>query len=191
MCTDNLPGWWVHPANPFTSKVNEKTKKVGASEAEELKEKDEFEEKKSKRDVSTFVPRGEEQIEELVKNWERYAHPRARDFFPTQEELFSVLRQLANGVNKAEDPILNEDACVYWYGDVTKEDHQAAIRMVKPGEMNESVTFVNRVLAFIFATDESFEQLMKLPKEPFRMVCNDQLCVSLSHISMDVDKSEC
>ena len=29
---------------------------------------------------------------------------------------------------------------------------------VKPGETAESVTYVNRVLAFIFATDESFDQ---------------------------------
>ena len=38
-----------------------------------------------------------------------------------------------------------------------------------PGESLESVTFVNRVLPFIFADDESFEELMQLPKEPFGM----------------------
>lgn len=32
----------------------------------------------------------------------------------------------------------------------------------------ESVTYVNRVLAFMFATDESFEKLMALPKVPRR-----------------------
>ena len=57
---------------------------------------------------------------------------------------------------------------------------------VKPGESQESITYVNRVLAFIFATDESFEQLMRLPKEPFRMSCGDQLCVNLAHISLQV-----
>lgn len=30
----------------------------------------------------------------------------------------------------------------------------------------ESITYVNRVLAFMFATDDSFEKLMQLPKEP-------------------------
>lgn len=45
--------------------------------------------------------------------------------------------------------------CVYWYGDVTKEDLQAAVRMVKPGDSSESITYVNRVLAFIFATDDA------------------------------------
>lgn len=141
------------------------------------------------RDTESFVPRTEAEIEEIVKKWERYAHPRARDFFPTHEELVVVLRQLAAGVQAKDDPILSEDGpCVYWYGDVTKEEQQAAIRMVKPGEMAESVTFVNRVLAFVFATDESFEMLMRLPKEPFRMVCGNQLCVSLAHISIEVDE---
>ena len=58
--------------------------------------------------------------------------------------------------------------------------------MIKPGEHEESVTYVNRVLAFIFATDDSFEALMRLPKEPFKMSCDDQLCVLLAHISLAV-----
>jgi len=58
--------------------------------------------------------------------------------------------------------------------------------MVKPGEATESVTFVNRVLAFVFATDDSFELLMRLPKEPLKMTCGDQLCVHLAHISLSV-----
>ena len=32
--------------------------------------------------------------------------------------------------------------------------------------VQESVTYVNRVLAFMFATDDCFEKLMQLPKEP-------------------------
>ena len=40
--------------------------------------------------------------------------------------------------------------------------------------------FINRLLVFIFATDESFEQLMNLPKKPFTMVCGNQLCVSVT-----------
>ena len=53
------------------------------------------------------------------------------------------------------------------------------------------ITYVNRVLAFIFATDESFDQLMRLPKEPFKMSCSDQLCVNLAHISLQVDSLDC
>merc|ERR1712113_713150 len=105
-------------------------------------------------------------------------------FFTSPDMLTEVLKQLAEGTDREDDPVLGEDRCVFWYGDVTKEDTQAAIRMVKPGESTESVTYVNRVLAFIFATDESFERLMKLPKEPFKMSCGDQLCVHLAHVSL-------
>ena len=139
-----------------------------------------------KRDLSKFEPRDLEGLKKLVTSWEPFVHPRAREFFPSQEILVQVLTQLAQAINKDEDPILGgEENCVHWYGEVTKDAPvaQAAIRMMKPGESSESVTFVNRVLVFVFATDDSFEQLMKLPKEPFKTVCGEQLCVNLNHIS--------
>ena len=141
----------------------------------------------SKRDVAKFERRSADDIKLLVASWEPYVHPRAREFFPSHEMLIQVLTQIAKGLNKAEDPVLGRDEeCYHWYGEVTKDEpQQACIRMVKPGESTESMTFVNRVLVFIFATDESFEQLMRLPKEPFRMTCGDQLCINLSHISID------
>ena len=54
-------------------------------------------------------------------------------------------------------------------------------------ESKESITYVNRVLAFMFATDESFVKLMALPKLPFKMCCGNQLCINLSHISSSAD----
>merc|ERR1712129_66367 len=62
---------------------------------------------------------------------------------------------------------------------------QAVFRLVKPGEEVESVTYINRILSFIFAEEESFELLMRLPKEPFSMNCGNQLCIHLSHISVE------
>lgn len=143
--------------------------------------------KPTKRELDTFERREALDIESLVRSWEPYVHPRAREFFPTNDMLLQVLTQIAKSVNKSEDPILGSDSdCCHWFGEVTKDDpQQACIRMVKPGESTESTTFVNRVLVFIFATDESFELLMKLPKEPFRMTCCDQLCINLNHISVD------
>lgn len=142
--------------------------------------------RESRRDTATFERRSLEDQKLLINSWDQYVHPRAREFFPSAEMLQSVLLQLAKSLTKDEDAILGDDKCVYWYGEVTKtEPQQAAIRMVKPGESIESVTFVNRVLVFVFATDESFEQLMKLPKAPFKMTCGDQLCVNLNHISME------
>ena len=138
-----------------------------------------------RRDPDSFVTRDLPSTQKLVSAWENFAHPRAREFFPSPEMLLGVLTQIARGIRDAEDPVLGgEEECVHWYGEITKEEPaQAAIRMHKPGEAVESVTFVNRVLVFIFATDDSFEALMKLPKEPFKMTCGDQLCVNLNHIS--------
>jgi len=142
----------------------------------------------SKRNEASFRARTEQEKQALIKEWSQYAHPRAKEFFQTEEMMMDVLMQLASGIDRDTDPVLGpDDQCVVWYGDVTKDDQQAAIKMTKPGETSESVTYVNRVLAFIFATDESFEQLMKLPKEPFTMQCGDQLCVHLAHISLSVE----
>jgi len=136
-----------------------------------------------------FQPRTDAEINAIVEKWENYAHPRAREFFNSTSMLRGVLVQLAKGTDKSQDPILgDEDKCVFWQGEVTKEDLQAAIKMIKPGETEESVTYVNRVLAFLFATDDSFEALMQLPKEPFKMSCGDQLCVHLAHISLAVER---
>jgi len=128
--------------------------------------------------------RSDEEIRAAVELWERFVHPRAREFFSSPGHLREVLVQLAQGTDKNDDPVLGPDnKCVCWYGLVTKEDTQAAIKVVKPGEQEESVTYVNRLLAFMFATDDSFGALKRLPKEPFKMCCNDQLCVHLAHIS--------
>jgi len=142
----------------------------------------------SRRDEAAFSPRQGEELREAVATWEDYAHPRANDFFSSREKLVEVLEQLASGIDKHDDPILGpEDRCVFWYGDVTKDDLQAALKMVKPGQTEESVTYVNRVLAFIFAKDSTFEQLMALPKVPFKMSCGDQLCIHLAHVSLEAE----
>jgi len=139
----------------------------------------------SRRNEQAFNPRSQEEVTEVIRQWEQYVHPRARDFFSSDAALEDVLMQLAKGIDKGSDPVLGDaEKCVYWFGDVTKDDLQAAIRMVKPGETQESVTYVNRVLAFIFATDDSFEQLMRLPQDPFKMSCGDQLCVHLAHVAL-------
>mmetsp|Transcript_47584 Transcript_47584/g.103710 ORF Transcript_47584/g.103710 Transcript_47584/m.103710 type:complete len:226 (-) Transcript_47584:173-850(-) len=169
--------------NPFNAMFGEQGKAD-----KEKKKKDKR--RTSKRNEGSFHPRTDDEVASAVSRWIRHAHPRANDFFTSQQQLHDVLTQLAKGIDREDDPILGGDEkCVYWYGDVTKEDLQAAIRMVKPGENAESVTYVNRVLAFIFATDESFDRLMKLPKEPFKMSCGDQLCVNLSHISVETTSS--
>mmetsp|Transcript_98703 Transcript_98703/g.205748 ORF Transcript_98703/g.205748 Transcript_98703/m.205748 type:complete len:191 (+) Transcript_98703:209-781(+) len=127
------------------------------------------------------------EVEEVIKKWEQCCHARALEYFVSEEVFLSVLRQIATCTSKTEDPILGGgDECVIWYGEATQGSTQAALRVTKPGEEEESITYVNRVLAFIFATDESFQELMKLPREPFVMACGNQLCTNLSHISVAV-----
>jgi len=63
---------------------------------------------------------------------------------------------------------------------------QAVFRLVKPGEGQETVAYINRILSFAFAAEESFELLMSLPKEPFRMSCGNQLCVLMGHIHVEL-----
>mmetsp|Transcript_53543 Transcript_53543/g.117028 ORF Transcript_53543/g.117028 Transcript_53543/m.117028 type:complete len:181 (+) Transcript_53543:76-618(+) len=168
--------------NPFSAFASSGSKK---DEDKKKKKADSKRKSVSKRDMNAFHSRNDEEVKQIVEHWSQYAHPRAKEFFTTSAQLEEVLMQLAKGTDKSDDPITGPDEkCVYWYGDVTKDDLQAAIRMVKPGEQAESVTYVNRVLAFIFATDDSFEKLMALPKEPFKMSCGDQLCVHLAHISL-------
>jgi hypothetical protein len=61
---------------------------------------------------------------------------------------------------------------------------QAMFHIAKPGEDERSVVHINRILAFAFASEDSFTSLMRLPKQPFRMCCGNQLCVRVDHISI-------
>jgi len=149
------------------------------------KEKKSQSKHRPKKGTATFKPRSEEAMQELLDIWAQYVHPRARDSFGSPEELNDVLIQLAISIHETEDPILgDEQRCVIWYGHVADDTQEAVVRLMKPGDQTESITYVNRLLAFIFATDESFEQLMKQPKVPFKMKCKNQICVNLHHISV-------
>merc|ERR1712032_1226899 len=100
------------------------------------------------RNQANFKVRSPEEIAQVIRQWEQYVHPRARDFFANDAALEDVLTQIAKGLDRNSDPVLgNAETCVFWFGDVTKDDLQAAMMIVKPGETEQSVTYVNRVLA--------------------------------------------
>mmetsp|Transcript_58266 Transcript_58266/g.103452 ORF Transcript_58266/g.103452 Transcript_58266/m.103452 type:complete len:175 (-) Transcript_58266:56-580(-) len=150
-------------------------------------EKDSSRKKKTRsrgsRSEESWTARSDAEVKAAVSEWMKFVHPRAQEVFTTKEALEEVLVELAKGTDRTSDPVL-DDGDVIWYGDITKDDTQAAIRIVKPGDSEASVSYVNRILPFIFATDESFEQLEKLPKVPFKMSCGNQLCIALAHISL-------
>jgi len=106
--------------------------------------------------------------------------------------LNQVLIQIAHGVDAHDDPIQGPAGkCVRWHGDITKENQEAVIRIVKPRDRVASVTYVNRVTAFLFASEDSFKRLMNLPNKPLKMGCGDQRCVCLHHASLGAWTFQC
>eukprot|EP00933_Yihiella_yeosuensis_P024679 TRINITY_DN19130_c0_g1_i3.p1 TRINITY_DN19130_c0_g1~~TRINITY_DN19130_c0_g1_i3.p1 ORF type:complete len:179 (+),score=22.20 TRINITY_DN19130_c0_g1_i3:99-635(+) len=133
-----------------------------------------------------FQCRSEDQIRALVRQWMQHTSHRAREYFAGRLE--NLLIELVRSLDRNADPVLgNTHECVMWYGDFT--DGQAVIWIVKPDGMNgsKSPVFVNRLLAFIFANDECFEEIQQLPKEALKMKCSHQLCVNYAHISLELD----
>eukprot|EP00438_Fugacium_kawagutii_P006612 Skav212991 [mRNA] locus=scaffold423:249637:252163:- [translate_table: standard] len=48
-------------------------------------------------------------VASAVSRWARHAHPRAKDFFTSEQQLQDVLTQLAKGIDREDDPILGGD----------------------------------------------------------------------------------
>eukprot|EP00929_Paragymnodinium_shiwhaense_P075802 TRINITY_DN38804_c0_g1_i1.p1 TRINITY_DN38804_c0_g1~~TRINITY_DN38804_c0_g1_i1.p1 ORF type:complete len:196 (-),score=54.64 TRINITY_DN38804_c0_g1_i1:126-713(-) len=138
------------------------------------------------RSEANIEVRNEAEVKELVAQWKPYVHRRSKEFFTTDEDLEAVLTLLAQGLSRSDDAVFATKGstvnCVQWCGEVTKDDLQPVILMKRPGQAAEELTYVNRIIAFMFADDDAFDELMSLPKEPFKMTCENQLCVHLSHV---------
>ncbi|CAD7957764.1 unnamed protein product [Amoebophrya sp. A120] len=48
----------------------------------------------------------------------------------------------------------------------------------------ETKMYANRILAFVFAADESFQKLAKLGRDPLPMKCRNPRCVNLAHVDV-------
>uniref|UniRef100_A0A0G4I413 Uncharacterized protein n=1 Tax=Chromera velia CCMP2878 TaxID=1169474 RepID=A0A0G4I413_9ALVE len=133
----------------------------------------------------TFEPRTADEIHALVRSWDNYVHPRAKEFWTSSDMLYEILSQVLRGVHRADDPILgSEEGCVLWHGEVDST-MGPVIRMMRPNENVESSTGLTRVLAFLFADDESFGELQQRTRRPFQMACQNSRCINLTHISLD------
>ncbi|CAJ1339145.1 unnamed protein product [Effrenium voratum] len=126
----------------------------------------------------TRFRRTEEEVKGVVESWKEFLHERAFGFFPSVEELEAVLASLARNTDAGTDPLEGEDH-VLWRGESSESE---AFLYITPE--SSSPTYVNRLLAALFVEDEAFARLSTLPKEPFRMSCGNQLCVSLTHITL-------
>jgi len=133
----------------------------------------------------SWEPRSPPEILTLCSSWEEYVHPRAKEFWTTSESLHQILASIARGVDKLEDPIFGgEERCVIWHGEYG-DDGLPVMRIKKPKMSQEALNFVNRTLVFLYADEESFEELRGKPKGAFAMACNNPRCVNLTHISLD------
>ncbi|CAD2105137.1 conserved Plasmodium protein, unknown function [Plasmodium vinckei brucechwatti] len=122
----------------------------------------------------------------LCRAWENYVHPRAKEYWKDSQQLQNILCKIANGITKNDDPILGDDyACVFWYGDKNKNDNCPIISVKKGNDNIETITYVNRVLIFLYADEASFQELQKKPKKAFTMACGNINCINLTHISLD------
>ncbi|CRH02663.1 conserved Plasmodium protein, unknown function [Plasmodium relictum] len=148
----------------------------------------------SSNNVSQVVSKFGEQVEKrstneillLCRAWENYVHPRAKEYWKDSHQLQNILCKIANGITKNDDPILGDDyACVFWYGDKNKNDNCPIISVKKGNDSIETITYVNRVLIFLYADEASFQELQKKPKKAFTMACGNINCINLTHISLD------
>lgn len=132
-------------------------------------------------------------VETTLANWKFFLHQRAKDFFSDDDAVNKVLKELIQNFPKECDPVLGPaDACVEWHGPKeTKHGMrpQPVMKVRKPeGEVD---AYVNRILVFMFASDESFEEMLKLPKEPFKMTCGNTLCTNMAHLSPTCTLNAC
>ncbi|EZG83568.1 hypothetical protein GNI_014580 [Gregarina niphandrodes] len=135
-------------------------------------------------DPIKFERRSEEAIAKMINNWNSMLKPRISDLWPTMGEnpdLRDVLRQLLTNTDSRDNPLAVEPYCVLWYGDVGIEDGAAVLRVKEGGETR--LSYVTRILAYIFASNETFELLLKSDTQggPLPMSCDNVRCVNLSH----------
>ncbi|CAE7763831.1 unnamed protein product [Symbiodinium necroappetens] len=133
-----------------------------------------------------FLPRSEAEVKRSVDKWMKRLHSRGHTFF--EKKVRSILETVAKNTDKTEDPVLQQ-ACCLWHGDskAAKDTKHAAIQLTRPGDEKGQVTYASRVMVFLFATDEQLARWMRLPKQPLKMRCGNQRCVSLACIAEECD----
>jgi len=75
--------------------------------------------------------------------------------------------------------------CIEWLGTYAEDGYAEgypALAVEKNGEPTQM--YANRILAFVFAADESFGKLAKLGKKPLPMICRNKKCVNLAHVDI-------
>lgn len=129
------------------------------------------------------VKRSAEEVAYVVKAWDTYVHERAKALWKTPARRYSILSCIAKECARSDDPVLGNDvSCVRWNGPM--EDNYPVITVTRPGESKGSTTYVNRMLVFLFADQQSYEQIDKEHYRAFEMACGNSWCINLTHISL-------
>ncbi|TRY53205.1 Uncharacterized protein CTYZ_00003978 [Cryptosporidium tyzzeri] len=174
-----LFGFKEEKSNNYGTDRSQRALSSKMSEASDVNEK-------KKKQKQLFNRRTADEVLTICRSWENYIHPRAKDFWKSSEQVYEILSNIASNIDRSDDPITSgEEQCVRWHGELEAEDGAPVIRILKPGETDECQTYVNRILAFLYADDESFLELQKKPPVAFKNVCEDPICINLTHISLE------
>ncbi|EAN32400.2 hypothetical protein TpMuguga_02g00114 [Theileria parva strain Muguga] len=132
----------------------------------------------------TNGPRNSEEVVYLAKIYNTYVHDRAKNLWKDENTRIQILKELAVGCGKNDDPVLGSDIqCVKWIGDFHEEF--PIIHISDPNETMKKRTYVNRMLVFLFADAESYSKIDANKYTPFSMVCGNKWCVNLTHIMLN------
>eukprot|EP00918_Siedleckia_nematoides_P010026 GHVU01021932.1.p1 GENE.GHVU01021932.1~~GHVU01021932.1.p1 ORF type:complete len:184 (+),score=28.88 GHVU01021932.1:123-674(+) len=166
----------------FPSKSHSKSDLRGSSKQSAV------EEAASDATPSVWEPPDAAERAQKVDSLMEYVHPRAKGFWDNDPEgLRNIITELARNVDR-NDNLLAEDEtkrCVTWRGALSPDGY-AMMPMTKPHGEEPTETYVNRTLVFLYADEDSFQELRKHARNlPFPMICDNKKCVTLTHIVLD------
>ena len=135
--------------------------------------------------TNNFQKRNLEECELLLSEWSNKLHYRVAEAMEP-EVVKNILLQIAEftGKNKP-DPILQKSKCVKWYGSYFNKEQPIMYHQRNDSDVNNNPQpiFVNRMLAFLFSDEDTFNTLKKLDKNLFPMRCKRNSCINVWHIT--------
>ncbi|KAL8452518.1 hypothetical protein Emag_002307 [Eimeria magna] len=131
-----------------------------------------------------FQPHSEASADILAKKWITHVQKRAAKVWE-REQVLNLLRTVAQSVSFTDDPILGDPSpsapCVQWHGDLSMEQGLPVIHVPKTGHEGMVPSYISKLLAFLFADDQSLKMLKQVGTGSGSMNCGNSQCVRLSH----------
>eukprot|EP00921_Rhytidocystis_pertsovi_P017799 GHVQ01027943.1.p1 GENE.GHVQ01027943.1~~GHVQ01027943.1.p1 ORF type:complete len:156 (+),score=14.80 GHVQ01027943.1:542-1009(+) len=134
-------------------------------------------------------------------------HSRVKAIWTNEEYRDSMLATIVKDIPRDQNPLCEEPdeeeesrsersgvsgACVEWLGIINRKNKFAAMKVQLPDTYEWWVTYVNRVIVFVFGSipgykhPDDFENLLLVEQQqPFGMKCDNPQCVRLSHINYE------